>query len=144
MKYEKGLTLVELLAALAIMGIIVVAIMSVFSTGVNSSERTTSRQQLQQEANLIVEQIRATYLENEKSDLVAEKFKVKIKGDGLVIASIDDVDKKTISNGYKYKLGNSLEVLDVTLDRTEASPFYLEICSNNQCFEVQTSFSKLK
>ncbi|MBT2569228.1 type II secretion system protein [Planococcus sp. ISL-110] len=143
MKNEKGITLVELLAVLAITGIIVVVIMSVFSTGANSSERTASRQQLQQEANLIVEQIRASYLENEKSDLVAEQFKVKVVGDELKITSIDNVEKKTISTGYQYKLAETAGIIEITLDRTEPSRFYLEICSNNQCFEVQMSFSKL-
>ena len=143
MKNEKGITLVELLAALAIMGIIVVAIMSVFSTGVNSSDRNASRQQLQQEANLIVEQIRTTYLENEKSDLIAEEFKVKIEGDELLVTSLEDENEKTLSNGYQYKLAKSTGTLEVFLDRTKTSHFYLEICSNDQCFEVQTSFSKL-
>lgn len=143
MKDEKGITLVELLAVLAITGIIVVAIMSVFSTGANSSERTASRQQLQQEANLIVEQIRASYLENEKSELIAEQFKVKVIGDELMITSIDNVEKQNISTGYQYKLAETAGIVEITLDRTKASPFYLEICSNDQCFEVQTSFSKL-
>lgn len=143
MKNDKGITLVELLAALAIIGIISVAIMSVFSNGLNSSERTASRQQLQQEANLIVEQIRASYLENEKSELVDEEFKVKAKNDELIITSIDNTDQKVISKGYVYKVAKNSSTLEVILDRTAASPFYLEICSSDQCFEVQTSFSKL-
>ena len=143
MKHEEGITLVELLAVLAITGIIVVVIMSVFSTGAKSSERTASHQQLQQEANLIAEQIRASYLENEKSDLIDEKFKVKVVGDQLKITSIENVEKKTISTGYQYKLAKTAGIVEITLDRTKATHFYLKICSNSQCFEVQTSFSKL-
>ena len=143
MKNEEGITLVELLAVLAITGIIVVAIMSVFSTGAKSSERTASRQQLQQEANLIVEQIRASYLENEKSDLINDLFIVRVEGDELVVTSLEDKNKEILSNGYEYRLSKSSESLEILLDRTKPSPFYLEICSNDQCFEVQTSFSKL-
>lgn len=143
MKNEKGITLVELLAALAIMGIIVVVIMSVLSTGASSSERTANRQQLQQEANLIVEQIRASYLENEKSDLINDQFIVRVEGDELVVTPLEDENKEILSNGYEYRLSKSSESLEILLDRTKPSPFYLEICSNDQCFEVQTSFSKL-
>lgn len=143
MKNEKGITLVELLGVLAITGIIVVAIMSVFSTGANSSERTTSRQQLQQEANLIVEQIRSSYLENEKSDLVNDQFIVKVEDDKLMITTIDELDVKILSTNYQYKLAESLEEPEIIMNRTKVSPFYLEICSNDQCFEVETSFSKL-
>ena len=143
MKNEKGITLVELLATLAILGIIVIAIMSVFSTGANSSERTASRQQLQQEANLIVEQIRASYLKNEKSELIPDKFKVKIVGDELKITTIGNVVTKTLSTDYQYKLAETAGTAERILDRTKATQFYLEICSNDQCYEVQTSFSKL-
>ncbi|WP_394119703.1 PilW family protein [Planococcus donghaensis] len=151
MKNEKGITLVELLAVLTITGIIVVTIMSVFSTGANSSERTASRQQLQQEANLIVEQIRASYLENEKSELIPDTFLVEVEGDKLKINRGENEVKKVLSEGYQYHLGENTEIMSVTLKRTVASDFYLEICeknSSNKCedsrsFEVKTSFSKL-
>src|SRR5690606_20025775 len=132
MKNEKGITLVELLGVLAITGIISVDIMSVYSTGANSSERTTSRQQLQQEANVIVEQIRSSYIENEKTDLVNDQFLVKVEDDKLMITTIDELDVKILSTNYLYKLAESLEEPEIIMNRTKVSPFYLEICSNDQ------------
>ncbi|MGB6407692.1 MAG: type II secretion system protein [Planococcus donghaensis] len=143
MRDENGITLVELLAFLAISSIIMVVIMSVFSTGVNSSERTASRQQLQQEANVIVEQIRATYLENEKNASIDKNFKVRVDTDKLMITKIDGTSEKIISSGYQYSLGTGTGPAVVVMERTKVSPFYIKICSGNQCFEVQTSFSKV-
>ncbi|EGA88720.1 hypothetical protein GPDM_13991 [Planococcus donghaensis MPA1U2] len=146
MRNENGITLVELLGVLVITSIIMVVIMSVFSTGANSSERTASRQQLQQESNLIVEQIRASYLKNEKDSAVEQKFKVRIDGSKLLISKIDGSNENIISTGYQYSMGTGAGPgpVVVVFDRTKVSPFYLKTCSNNQCFEVQTSFSKLK
>lgn len=144
MKNQYGITLVELLGVLVITSIVMVVVMSVFSTGANSSERTASRQQLQQESNLIVEQIRASYLKNEKDSAVEQKFKVRVDGSKLLISRIDGSNEQVISTGYQYSMGSGSGPAVVVFDRTKVSPFYLKTCSNNQCFEVQTSFSKLK
>ena len=50
---------------------------------------------------------------------------------------------KTLSTDYQYKLAETAGTAERILDRTKATQFYLEICSNDQCYEVQTSFSKL-
>ncbi|ANU12763.1 hypothetical protein B481_0540 [Planococcus halocryophilus Or1] len=144
MKNQYGITLVELLGVLVITSIVMVVVMSVFSTGANSSERTASRQQLQQESNLIIEQIRASYLKNEKDSTVEGKFKVRVDGAKLLISKIDGSNEQIISTGYQYAMGTGSNPEVVEFDRTKVMPFYLKTCSSNQCFEVQTSFSKLK
>ncbi|TWT08961.1 type II secretion system protein [Planomicrobium sp. CPCC 101079] len=160
MKSEDGVTLVELLGGLVIIGIIVVSIMSVFSNGIKSSERTTSRQEIQQEANLVVEKIRSAYLQNEKNELITEEFIVKKQGQKLEISEISETGStinKVISEGYHYQLfmtqtdGTTGSVEELVLDRSITSPFHLKICPksatgdcpSNQGFEIQTSFSKL-
>ncbi|AIY05108.1 hypothetical protein Plano_1143 [Planococcus sp. PAMC 21323] len=144
MKNNKGITLVEILGALAILGIIVVVIMSVFSNGANSSERTTSRQQLQQESNLIIEQIRSIYLKNEKKNSVPTEFKIKVKGSKLVYLDTNNANEKIISSGYEYTLINGDVNKEILFNRTKATPFHLKISENNQEFNVKTTFSKLK
>ena len=52
MRNERGLTLVELLAVLAILGTIIALIGTVLINGIKSSERNRTNQQLQQEAEL--------------------------------------------------------------------------------------------
>lgn len=135
MKNEKGITLVELIAALAIVGIITVIIASVLMTGTSSADRTTSKQELQQEANIIVEKIRRSYLDN-----------IPVHEDeGCSIIELDDesegilkMDNEVISEGYLYS--------NVTkeLCRNIPSEFYLLIEKDNIQFEIKTTFSKLQ
>ncbi|WP_415579221.1 type II secretion system protein, partial [Filibacter tadaridae] len=95
MKNERGLTLVELLAVLAIVGVIMALLGSVLINGIKASNRTTTRQQLQQEANYITEVVRNEYLG---------------QGSGSFTIYSDDVNQtlkiesKIISEGYIYKL----------------------------------------
>lgn len=139
---QRGITLVELLAVLAIMGIIVVVIISVLSTGTNSADRTSSRQELQQEGNLIAERIRAHYLENtslvttvppiecgpdQQIKITVASNKTQLKMDGVII-----------SEGYEYELTEG-----ATLCRDKRSPLKLTIKKGDQKFVIQTAFSKL-
>ena len=61
MNNERGLTLVELLAVLAIFGIIMALVVTVLINGKKASNRNATNQQLQQEANYIMETIRSEY-----------------------------------------------------------------------------------
>ena len=54
---EKGITLVELLAALALFGVISVLLWNLFFQALNFNDRAVTQNQLQREANLIVNTI---------------------------------------------------------------------------------------
>src|SRR5690606_10687981 len=134
-KNENGITLVELLAVLAITGIIVVAIMSVFSTGANSSERTASKQELQQEANLVVEKIRNNYLE-----LVPANEGEEPADDGCTLIEQISITKSTdnkklmmdgtvLSEGYEYN-----NLVGETLCRKTPASFKLTIKKGNESY----------
>ncbi|WKA59926.1 prepilin-type N-terminal cleavage/methylation domain-containing protein [Planococcus shenhongbingii] len=152
MRSEKGMTLVELLAALALAGIVTVLIASVLTNGTNASQRTGTKQQLQQEANVIVEKIRAHYLLNEKDAAIPEEFSIKVDGNKLFITDDTGVEIQ-LSEGFEYDLdpaalSSSLTKKTVTIKRTESSFFNLLIRakgadSNDPKFNVNTSFSKL-
>lgn len=142
MNDERGMTLVELLAVLAIMGIIVVGIMSVLTTGTNSADRTSTRQEIQQEGNLIVERVRAHYLENPDT-VTSEVFNGCNKNQliNISVASNDSqlkMDDILISEGYTYVLSEG-----ATLCREKRSPFKLTLKKDGQKFIIQTAFSKL-
>lgn len=98
MKNENGITLVELLAALAIVGIITAVIASVLSTGTSSADRTASKQQLQQEANYIVEKIRSEYLDKGNNEI-----RMKIKKKNLEEEELW-MNDEMISQGYIYNI----------------------------------------
>ncbi|WKA52392.1 type II secretion system protein [Planococcus liqunii] len=135
MKNQKGITLVELLAVLAITGIIIVLIFSVLLTGSNASHRTAAKQQMQQEANYIVEVVRNEYLK-----LHGPKINLKIEGVGeqqkLKMGS------QVISRGYNYKI---IEPASGTIDPTINSNLQLELSApNSKPFIIKTTLSKLR
>lgn len=137
MSNEKGITLVELLAALAIVGIITAVIASVLSTGTSSADRTTSKQRLQQEANYIVEAIRAEYLEEDEEDIkiITTVSSIAIKREGEVEVEVE----KIISEGYKYELKSK-----VVIEPSKNEKFHLIIKDGKELYEIQTTFSKLR
>lgn len=87
---RNGFTLVELLAALALTGIIIVLVFSVFQTGVKQGESSKKDAFLQQEAQLIAKTIR-------KKHLKEPAYQLEIKTDEVLI------DGKTISKSNIYK-----------------------------------------
>ena len=93
MKNERGLTLVELLAVLAILGIIMALIGTVLINGIKASNRNATNQQLQQEANYITETIRNQYLKRTSNPIILEidNHEHSLKMDGTII-----------SQGYTY------------------------------------------
>lgn len=135
MRNQKGVTLVELLAALAIAGLITVLIASVLSTGTNASHRTTTKQHLQQEANYIVEVIRSEYLKVNNP-----MIQITIEGTGnqqkLKMGTM------TISQGYAYQLMSpAAGVIDPKLDTN----FQLKLSSPGvKPYTIKTKFSKLR
>lgn len=139
MKNEKGITLVELIAALAIVGIITVVIASVLMTGTSSADRTTSKQELQQEANYIVEVIRAEYLKKENHEI---KIKVNNTEEKLII------NNKVISQGYNYTIEEpqeSEEENTFLIDPNENVKFEMVLKKGeNKPFPINTTFSKLR
>lgn len=154
MRNEKGMTLVELIAVLAIAGIIVALIASVLASGSNASQRTSLNQQLQQEGNIIVEKIRAQYLLNQKEDSVPDSFEIVVQNDKLLFRDETGANM-VISEGFKYDLDpastnpSSPTKKMVVLDRTRKSEFNLIIRGKtdsntpDQEYKINTSFSKL-
>ncbi|MGH2318316.1 PilW family protein [Planococcus sp. SE5232] len=132
MKNEKGITLVELLAALAILGIIVIVIASVLSTGTTASNKTATKQQLQQEANLVVEVLRSEYL---KSDNQVFFLSVEESNGEQILL----LDSRPISQGYRYRF------TDTEIDPNFDTKFEMTILdADGQYYEIDTTFSKLR
>ncbi|MCM3663824.1 prepilin-type N-terminal cleavage/methylation domain-containing protein [Mesobacillus subterraneus] len=87
---RNGFTLVELLAALALTGIIIVLVFSVLQTGIKQGESSKKDAFLQQEAQLIANTIRNKHLKE-------SAYQLEIKADEVLI------DGKAISKSYIYK-----------------------------------------
>ena len=137
---EKGITLVELLAALALFGVISVLIWNLFFQASNFNDRAVTQNQLQREANLIVNTIQQIHT---KSTIIS------ISSDLGSTAK----EKLTIVNNNSDPVVFYNKNIEYTLDPTTISPntdkeikFDLTLKSRANPsikFEVKTTFSKL-
>lgn len=135
---EKGITLVELLAALALFGIISVLLWNLFFQALNFNDRAVTQNQLQQEANLIVSTIQQLHT---KSTITA----IEIDTDeSLKITSLD----KDCILSEPIKFSNSSITYIVNQIDLPDKEFSLELTltskSNDKIsFDAKTTFSKL-
>ena len=124
MKSERGLTLVELLVVLALIGGLSALIVGTLINGIKVSERSTTKQQLQQEANYITEIVRNEYLQSYNDYL--DDIKFEIDGDSLLM------NDAKISEGFSYE--------NPTTDDDVLS---LRLIKDDFSYDINTKFSKL-
>jgi type II secretory pathway pseudopilin PulG len=138
MNTQKGITLVELLAALALVGMLVILIFSVMTQGMKASERNTTTQRLQQEANLIVEKLRNEHLMNSQQAGYTPFIELEIVGDVLKIKG-----EEILSSGYEYKFLDTANPQNMLFDRSSNQKIKVEIKSGDRIYIIDTTFSKL-
>jgi type II secretory pathway pseudopilin PulG len=138
MNTQKGITLVELLAALALVGMLVILIFSVMTQGMKASERNTTTQRLQQEANLIVEKLRNEHLMGSQQAGYTPFIELEIVGDVLKIKG-----EEILSSGYEYKFLNPENPKNMLFDRSSNQKIKMEIKSGDRIYIIDTTFSKL-
>lgn len=142
MKNEKGITLIELLGVLVILSILLTLAGSILTSSLKTSNRATTDQRMQQEANYITEKVRNEYLK--KPSDAGPSFELKIKDDQLLL------DDKMISEGYHYSFcldETPCEEIPITIDRSKPQqPFQLILTAkdNGRTHEIDTKLSKLK
>lgn len=164
MKYrlnEKGLTLVELLAGIVILAIISLCLWSIFHNSMNHNNREVSKNQLQQEANIIINTIQNLHTKHKITQLVVDE-----NNSSFTIYYSDRNQNNIIKNStfnkrnIKYEFcaftdpdTNKKCVLSNKIfpeSATEVSQYFgfkLKLSSTNNeniNFEVQTIFSKLE
>ncbi len=138
MRNERGLTLVELLAVLVILGVIMTLLGSVLVNGMKASDRSATNQRLQQEANYIAEAIRKEYLELDNTN----KIRLTIDNDNRILK----LDEKTISEGYIYCFKAVDEcVHEVVINRDENQDLIMELKKEDSLpYKIETTLSKLR
>ena len=136
MKNSRGLTLVELLAVIVIMGIISVLVVSLLINGINSSKRNTDNQRIQQEANLIIEKVRREYLKLDSSTI-----KLEIDNNNRQLK----MDGTNISSGYLYCGTTSCPTSqELIISRDDDYDFVLELKKDSATYKIETTLSKLQ
>jgi len=135
---EKGITLLELLAALALFGVISVLIWNLFFQTLNFNDRSVTQNQLQQEANIILSTIQQMHT---KSTITA----IEIDTDESL--KISYLDKNcNLSEPIKFSNSSMTYILNqIDLPNTEFSlNLTLTSKSNDEIsFDAKTTFSKL-
>lgn len=130
---EKGITLVELLAALALFGVISVLIWNLFFQALNFNDRAVTQNQLQREANLIVNTIQQIHTKHKITSITNDNETLTVNYD---INKHEDFAKENI----RYLLGpttissNKEIIFDLTLKSR---------ANSSVKFKVKTTFSKL-
>lgn len=145
MNNEYGITLVELLAVLAISGIVITLVTSLLVTTFKQKDITQAHVDLRQEANYIVTKIRnmhhenmeynlcyqdgKIYLDNEKKQsLASEKFRIKGTKDGVLLKNEDALELSESNPCPSEKFNPDIPLI-VTLTLVD---------ENNKEFEIDT------
>ncbi|MFC3211841.1 PilW family protein [Planomicrobium okeanokoites] len=82
---EKGITLVELVAALALVSVIAIAAWSTLTIGMKHGAAETSKTMLQQDANIIITKLSAEHRRN-------DYYYLRLMGGNLEISTCNDND----------------------------------------------------
>ncbi|MGL4973272.1 MAG: PilW family protein [Culicoidibacterales bacterium] len=125
LKTEKGITLVELLAILALTGLLLSVIMQFFMVNLNGMNHQNVRAQLQREVTMIVEKLNqetygATKVaigENQQSLQVCQ-----LDGQQTIFVQVDD---KLMQDSHQ--LARYLQNVQFTFDSTEANMIVVEL-----------------
>ncbi|MFJ7826937.1 type II secretion system protein J [Psychrobacillus sp. NPDC096623] len=150
---ESGLTLVELLAAIALFGVISIIMWNFFFQGLNNNERAITQNQLQQEANLIVNTIQEIHTKYTITEFTPSSSSLSIKGKkldekGQEIFVVETFNKDQIEYGitvtiikpsgetFKNSFKNPVTEFDLSLTLTSKQ-------DANVKYQTKTTFSKL-
>lgn len=111
LKNQKGITLVELLAAIVIVGFLTILIWRVFFQTIDYNSYAVTEQTLQQEANVILSTLQSLHTRD-----TIKQIKVSNSGKQLDIYIVDD------SNATEGKLVQSFSRSGITYELYSAKP----------------------
>jgi len=136
LRNQFGITLVEMLAAIVLFGIISILIWSFFFQTINYNDREVTKNQLQQEANLIVNTIQQLHTKNKITRITSSN------SNGTLTINFDNNKKEF----FDHK--NILYILDISpIVPSKEFKFKLTLeSSTNRSIKlpIETTFSKLK
>lgn len=84
-KNEVGLTLIELLLALSIATTIGILILSVFFQGLNYSNKAMTKNQMQQEVNIIISSLTKYHRTVDSFEILSSNCKISISSSSIVV-----------------------------------------------------------
>jgi prepilin-type N-terminal cleavage/methylation domain-containing protein len=115
MRSERGVTLIEVLAAITILSIIGVTIWQVFFQGYQFSQRSVTKNKLQQESNIVITMLTRIHQ-------TEEEYKIDSGSCEIKILNKDGAEIENFSNSqYCFKAENPVTKLE--LPPTTLKPF---------------------
>jgi type II secretory pathway pseudopilin PulG len=78
-KNERGLTLVEVLATVIIFTLVFILVWSIFFQGTNYSKKAVSKNQMQQEANVIISSLNSIHKRSTEYTFTSNNCKISIR-----------------------------------------------------------------
>ncbi|MBM7665431.1 type II secretory pathway component PulJ [Solibacillus kalamii] len=114
-KNESGITLVELLAAIVLFGIISILAWRFFFQFTTFNEKAVTQNQLQQEANIILNTMHTVHTKCTIHDLGSDGSYIEIISNG---ADCSSINKRFDNSNIEYKLEKSINNTNVNVKLT--------------------------
>ncbi|APZ48434.1 hypothetical protein BW721_01280 [Jeotgalibaca sp. PTS2502] len=143
---EKGITLVELLAALSLFAIVSALVMTVLFNVFRNSENISDNAQLRQDANLLVSTLRSHY---NQDDLEEDKFEVSLENGNILLIDGQEVNSSMTSSIAELKLENGENSISAANDsmivKADGTPLSIDLTLKNeagQTYSISTTIEK--
>lgn len=141
MKNERGITLIELLAVLTLLGIISIAVYNFIFTTYRAEETTRQKINLTTEANLIIAQLEKEFYTQDEIELIIENGTLISAHTGELHGPQVQVDaEETTINGKKLVSKTSFK----TADGFEIRLKLINEKNKEHTLTIESSFSRFK
>ncbi|MFK8792974.1 prepilin-type N-terminal cleavage/methylation domain-containing protein [Planococcus plakortidis] len=143
---EKGVSLVEVLAALLLVSIIATAAWTALSIGMKHTTAETSKTEIQQDANIIITKLSAAHRRN-------EEYSIKFEGGQLMLKIPDTtgagVFERVLDKEYDYTGtiidGNSDLTAETLIEpKKNHANIHLNLTKNGRSISIQTTLTRIR
>ncbi|MEZ0480601.1 prepilin-type N-terminal cleavage/methylation domain-containing protein [Planococcus sp. SSTMD024] len=143
---EKGVSLVEVLAALLLVSIIATAAWTALSIGMKHTTAETSKTEIQQDANIIITKLSAAHRQNETYSLKFEGGQLMIKTPGATGAGdfVRVLDKEYDYTGTVIAGNPDLTAETLIEPKKEHANIHLNLTKNGRNLSIQTTLTRIR
>ncbi|WP_341302033.1 prepilin-type N-terminal cleavage/methylation domain-containing protein [Lysinibacillus sp. FSL H8-0500] len=138
-KNQRGLTLVEVLASIIILSLVTILAWNIFFQGTKYSQKTISKNQMQQEANVIIANLNSIHKRSREYSVSSSDCRLSV-----VYTDQNRTEKEEIfENSQMCIQANALTVIPKT-SNAEVHLIIEEKNNPNNTIEINTLLSRLK
>lgn len=137
---EKGITLVELLAALSLFAIVSALVMTVLFNVFQNSENISDNAQLRQDANLLVSTLRSHYNQGDFKVGLNDNNSLLIDGQEVNSSMTSSIDELELKNGE-----NSISAVnDSMIVTADGTPLSINLTLKNEAGQTYNLFTTIE